>query len=174
MWMYAAGSTNATRCLESLPSDPQVHIRGHRAIIFATATATATTTAAAADTSTTADTAAGANPIRGTEEERRERCHGERDAVTCRAAAPIDEIGSARNAVEAILTGGDAAEPRPRLLRIDLVIGSIVGKCMFYTKTSCMKLLCPLGDKPNPEEYTAMSVLHGNEIAMAEKPEVER
>jgi len=169
---WANGSTNATRRLESLPSDPQVHIRGHRAIIFATATAT-TTTAAAADTSTTAGAAAGANPIRGTEEERRERCHGERDAVTCGAAAPIDEIGSARNAVEAILTGVMRQSPVPRLLRIDLVIGSIVGKCMFYTKTSCMKLLCPLGDKPNPEEYTAVSVLHGNEIAMTE-PEVER
>ena len=124
MWAYTAGSTNATRRFESLLSDPQVHARGHRA-----------------------DAAADANPIRGTEE----RYHGKRVAVACGTAAPVGTIGSART-IEAVLTGGDAAKSRPRLLRVELVIGTIAGSaCFIIILYTCMKLLRAFGDKPDPE-----------------------
>ena len=76
-------------------------MREHHAGILATAAATA-----AAAANTTAD----AKSLRGTEEGRREGRHGERDAIPCRAAAPVGEIGSAWGTIEAALIGGDAAK----------------------------------------------------------------
>jgi hypothetical protein len=107
------GPTNAPRRLESLSSNPQVHMREHHAGILATAAATA------------ANTAANAKSLRGTEEGCREGCHGERDAIPCRAAAPVGEIRSAWSTIEAALIGEDAAKPSLRLPRVDLVIGTI-------------------------------------------------
>ena len=116
MCVYTTGSTNATRRLESLSQDPQVHFRRHCAGILAT-TATAT-----------ANTAADAKSLRGTEEGRRERRHGERDAVACGAAAPVGKIGSTWCTIEAALTGGDAAKPSLRLPRVELVICTIASQ----------------------------------------------
>src|SRR6267142_2327246 len=113
---YTTGPTNATRRLESLSSDPQVHMREHHAGILATATATA------------ANTAADAKSLRGTEEGRREGCDGERDAVPCRAAAPVGEIGSTWCTIEAALIGGDAAKLSLRLPRVDLVIDTTISQ----------------------------------------------
>jgi hypothetical protein len=130
MRAYTAGPTNATRRLESPPPDPKVHVREHRGGILAT-TATADATATA---NTTANATAGAKPIRSTDEGCRERCYGERDALACRAAPTVGEIGSARCTIEAVLTGGDAAKPRPCLLRVELVMGTIAGSVCFIMR----------------------------------------
>lgn len=83
-YLYAAGSLDATRRIESSPSDARVYIRGHRAGIFAAATA-----------------AADAEPTRGTEGGVRERSDGARNADAVRTAAQNIEIGWTRTRISA-------------------------------------------------------------------------